>query len=376
MPSLAALDRGRDNNFNLLRAIAALAVIYSHAFALSGKAELIGGVVSLGTLGVRTFFVLSGFLITKSFLSRQSLKYFLLARFFRIYPGAWVSVLICALVFGPYFTGLSLDAYWHHPAVRTFLWKNFTLLGGVQGTLPQAFPGNVYPVSMNASLWTLQYELILYLITGLLGVLAILQDKKRYAIVLGLTLLGYIFFKTTGFVNLTAFLKGSGLRTDRWLDLSMLFLTGGAFAVFKSRIPMTWPFAALSFVAVFASYRWGWRDWVLPISFTYAVLALAFLPKGFFRKFNHLGDYSYGLYIYSFPVQQALIVLYLRHQQGPILLKNVTPDWEVTPFFFVSSAVTLVFAILSWHLVEKPGMLLFQKLTTDKSDGSTVERRW
>jgi len=374
--TLASYDRGRDNNFNLLRAIAALLVIYSHCFALSGRSETIWGVTSLGTLGVRLFFVMSGFLITKSFLNRQSLRLFLMARFFRIYPGAWVAVLFCTLVVGGYFTTLQMSAYLEHSATQSFLWKNLTLLTGVHGSLPGVFTGNPHPGGGNGSLWTLQYELILYLITGLLGALAVLQNKRSYLIVLGLTVLSYIFFKTSGFANLTAFLKGSGLRADRWLDLSLLFLFGGAFCIFRDRVPMNWPLAICSIFTVIASYRWGLRDWVLPLSFTYAVLALAFLPCGWVRRFNQLGDYSYGLYVYAFPVQQSLMALYLRHHPEVTVIKRKTAAWDVWPYFWSSMLITLVLAVLSWHLVEKPAMRLFTHLTRRKGKEDEPERRW
>ena len=372
---LSSYDAGRDNNFNLLRAIAATMVIYSHTLALSGRSETVGGVTSFGTLGVRLFFVMSGFLITKSFLSRQSLKHFLLARFFRIFPGVWVAVIFCFFPVGWYFSTLHGAAYWHDPSVVHYFWKDLTLLTGTANP-PSVFASNPIPGSVNASLWTLQYELILYLITGLLGVLGLLQDKKRYAIGLGITVLAYLFFKTEGATNLVAFLKGSGLRADRWLDLSLLFILGGAFCVYRDRVPLNWPLALLSIAIVFASFRWGWRDWVLPVFFAYGVLSLAFLPSGVLRKFNHLGDYSYGLYIYAFPVQQSLMALYLAAHPHLVVVKGKSPAWEVWPYFFSSLLGTLILAFLSWHLVEKPALRAFQRISRARQTAEPLERRW
>ncbi len=373
--TLASCDVGRDNNFNLLRMIAATMVIYSHTLALSGRSETIGGVTSFGTLGVRLFFVMSGFLITKSFLSRQSIKDFLLARFFRIYPGAWVAVIFCFFPVGWYFSSLDGAAYWLHPRVFRYFWKDLTLITGT-ANIPGVFAENPIRGSVNASLWTLQYELILYLITGVLGVLALLQDKRRYAIVLGLTVLAYIFFKTEGAVNLAAFLKGSGLRADRWLDLSLLFVLGGSFHVYRERVPLNWFLGALSIILAFVSFRWGWRDWILPVCFSYGVLALAFLPAGWVRNYNRLGDYSYGLYIYAFPVQQSLMALYLRARPGLAVVKGKSPAWEVLPYFLCSLLGALILAILSWHLVEKPALRTFQKIAGGRRKLGALERRW
>jgi peptidoglycan/LPS O-acetylase OafA/YrhL len=373
--ALSSYDAGRDNNFNLLRAIAATMVIYSHTLALSARSETIGGVTSFGTLGVRLFFVMSGFLITKSFLSRHSFKHFLLARFFRIYPGAWVAVLFCLFPVGWYFSNLDGAGYWLHPGFRHYLFKDLTLITGIADP-PGVFAQNPIPGAVNGSLFTLQYELILYLMTGLLGVLALLQDKKRYAICLAVAVLAYWFFKTIGAHNLAAFLKGSGLRADRWLDLSLLFILGGAFHIYRKRMPLNWPLAILSIALVFASFRWGARDWILPVFFAYGVLALAFLPGGFMRKFNLLGDYSYGLYIYAFPVQQSLLALYLRAHPGVVVVKGKHPAWEVWPFFFSSLIGTILLAILSWHLVEKPALRVFQRMSRAKPTDEPVERRW
>ncbi len=370
---LSSFDAGRDNNFNLLRVIAATMVIYSHTLALSGRSEAIGGVTSFGTLGVRLFFVMSGFLITKSFLTRESLSHFLLARFFRIYPGVWVAVLFCVFPVGWYFSTLHGAAYWHHPTVLRFLYKDMTLLTGTSN-IAGVFPHNPIHGSINASLWTLQYELIMYLITGLLGVLALLQDKKKYAIVLALTVLAYVFFKREGAANLVAFLKGSGMRADRWLDLSLLFMLGGAFCIYREYVPLNWPMALLSIAIVFASFRWGRRDWVIPVFFAYSVLALAFLPGGILRKYNRLGDYSYGIYIYAFPVQQSLMALYLAAHPHLVVISRKSPAWDILPYFCCSFLGTVILAFLSWHLVEKPALQYFRNRSRKPEE--SLERRW
>jgi peptidoglycan/LPS O-acetylase OafA/YrhL len=286
-----------------------------------------------------------------------------------------VAVIFVFFPVGWYFSTLREAAYWTNPSVPHYFLKDMTLITGTTN-FAGVFVTNPVRGSVNASLWTLQYELILYLITGLLGALALLQDKRRFAIGLGVALLTYAFFKTVGAANLVAFLKGSGLRADRWLDLSLLFMLGGAFCVYRTRVPLNWSLAILSFAIVFASFRWGWRDWVLPIFFAYGVLSLAFLPGGILRKFNLLGDYSYGLYIYAFPVQQSLIALYLAAHPQLVVVKGKSAAWEVWPYFFSSLFLALVFAFVSWHMVEKPALRYFQKTSQTKPTGKSPERRW
>jgi peptidoglycan/LPS O-acetylase OafA/YrhL len=70
------------------------------------------------------------------------------------------------------------------------------------------------------------------------------------------------------------------------------------------------------------------------------MLCLAYLPGGAILAFNRLGDYSYGTYIYAYPVQQALMAL--------------RPDLSAVPLFVLSFFVTLVLAVASWHFIERP----------------------
>ncbi|HXZ18061.1 MAG TPA: acyltransferase family protein, partial [Roseiarcus sp.] len=71
---LKDLAVGRDNNFNLIRLLAALAVIFSHSvgvLGLPGEREFffdrLG--VSLSVMAVDVFFVTSGFLVTMSLMT-------------------------------------------------------------------------------------------------------------------------------------------------------------------------------------------------------------------------------------------------------------------------------------------------------------------
>ena len=69
------------------------------------------------------------------------------------------------------------------------------------------------------------------------------------------------------------------------------------------------------------------------------VLHLAYLPKGRILAFNDWRDFSYGVYIYAFPIQQTLAYL--------------NPGMSLPAMVGLSSAVTLGVAALSWRLIEK-----------------------
>ena len=74
----------------------------------------------------------------------------------------------------------------------------------------------------------------------------------------------------------------------------------------------------------------------------YAVLWLAYVPRGRLRAYNRLGDYFYGIYIYTFPLQGAVIWFF----------GAMTPSMNIA----ISLPITLFFAVLSWHLIEAPAL--------------------
>jgi peptidoglycan/LPS O-acetylase OafA/YrhL len=80
----------------------------------------------------------------------------------------------------------------------------------------------------------------------------------------------------------------------------------------------------------------------------YMLLFLAYVPSGFVRAYNRLGDYSYGLYIYAFPVQQTAVALF--------------PGISPLRLILISAPITVALAALSWHLVEKRALRLKSSL--------------
>ncbi len=329
----------RDNNFNLLRMLAALAVLLSHSFPLALGPRAVEPFqaslgMTLGTLAVGIFFTISGYLVTASLVSRPSLADFALARARRIYPGLWVAIALTVFVLGAGFTTLGLGDYLGHPRTWFYVLKNGTLLFGFVDRLPGVFADLPYPGVVNGSLWTLPIEVRLYVALAAVQAALLWWRRRRPGAPIGPVLVAV----AAGCVVTVAW-QGAGASSA--LRFSAMFFVGSVLQLYRHRIAFSAPglAAGVALLAV-GSVDMGLFALAFVSAGAYVVLCLAYLPGGWLRRYNRLGDYSYGLYIYAFPVQQ-LVVLAL-------------PGIGVAALFAASAAGTLVLAVLSWHLVESP----------------------
>lgn len=330
---------GRDNNLNLLRLLAALAVIYTHSFGVTGNGarEPFFGVFGLGPgdVGVNIFFFVSGLLITKSYFGKD-LMHFAWARITRIYPGLWVSSILLVVIAGLFWSPLPASQFWQRHETLTYLLRNMTMLPltGAQMNLPYAFAGPAD--QFNVSLWTLPQELQMYALLALLGLVGALARSWPAVVVAGIgaasTLVGHL----TGHHVLDA---------DRARFLFFFFL-GSAVYFYQQRIPLrTAGFIgclAAIVLTVLITDSQQLRQLALFATLPYMTLWFAYVPDGIIRQWNRLGDYSYGTYIYAFPAQMYLMVSGIATVPSRNLL--------------LTACVVLPVAALSWHLVEKPAL--------------------
>lgn len=329
----------RDNNFNLLRMLAALAVLLSHSYplALGPKAvepfqATLG--MTLGTLAVGIFFTISGYLVTASLVSRPSLTDFALARARRIYPGLWVAIALTVVVLGAAVTTLGLMEYLSHPRTWFYVLKNGTLLFGFVDRLPGVFAELPYPGVVNGSLWTLPIEVRLYVALMALQA-ALLWWRRRWA---GAPLGPVLLAVAAACVAAVAW---QGAAASSALRFSAMFFIGAALQLYRQKVRFGYPgLLAAPLLLAACSVDAGLFAPAFVGAGAYLVLCVAHLPGEWLRRYNRLGDYSYGLYIYAFPVQQLVV--------------SASPGIGVAALFAASAAGTLVLAVLSWHLVESP----------------------
>jgi peptidoglycan/LPS O-acetylase OafA/YrhL len=336
---LGELTEGRDNNFQLIRFLAASAVIVFHCYALTDHWTdeplwKLAPELNLSVLGVGAFFVASGFLVTRSWLERRRLVAFVAARVLRIYP-ALVCATLLTMALAAWSSTLSWQTFVVDSRTHDYAWRTALAWDFVTG-LPGAFATNPYRDAVNGSLWTLPVELRLYVGIAIAGVLGLLARRAVWAAVI-VASFALILARPELFPIVP---NDKGTRA-----LAFLFGLGSLVYVWRDRIPVT-ILGLLGAVALVAVDPWGaGRGVLFPPLLAYAVLVVAYHPRLRWRTFNRLGDYSYGLYIFSFPIQQILINrLGAPAASSPLGL------------FAVAFPLTLALAALSWHVVEQPAL--------------------
>ncbi|MDQ6654325.1 MAG: acyltransferase, partial [Verrucomicrobiota bacterium] len=307
---------------------------------------------TLGLLAVSLFFVLSGFLICRSVSYAPSIGRFFWHRFLRIYPGYWVSLIVCACAFAPLFALQEHRAlaalFTSLDSAQAFIFGNAALfhihefsLEGLVRTDPQSIAGllsrNPHRFVINGSLWTLPFELGCYIAVAVLAAIGVLRRMRIVMLLLFASLwvlYAWWYLEAQSFLT---FFQSRALPSA--LMLSLFFAGGGACFVYRKEIPSS-GFICLALAALTsASVPLGLFGLIAPVALPYAFLWLAFrLPLA---RFEARGDFSYGTYIYAFPVQQGFALLGL-HYAG------------LFTYFTCSLLVTLLFAIASYHLVEAP----------------------
>lgn len=338
MNRLSELTVNKNNNFNLIRLAAALAVLINHSFPLATGREVdfwIGSHlgISLGSIAVDIFFATSGFLVTGSLLSNNNILRFIKARILRIYPALIVMLLITTILIGGYFTSLHMREYLASSDTLRYLLKNGSLFTGASYTLPGVFETNPYKESVNGSLWTLPYEIWMYSTLAFAWIISsVSQGRSR------------IFRTTIVTLALFALVTYNSTNSDDTKLFSMFF-SGAAFCVLQKRITLSLPLFLLAAMALMASMLDKEIFHVVySLTLTYLLMCAAYMPSGRIRAFNRIGDYSYGVYIYAFPVQQSVAAFF--------------PGISVAGMFQISLLITFMLAVLSWHFIEKPALAL------------------
>lgn len=337
----------KGNSLDFLRLALALSVIVSHCYPLGGlqpgKVGALFRVTSWGELAVGGFFFLSGMLITRSYLTCSSVTRYFWHRFLRIFPGFWACLLTTVLIFGPvaalierhtltnYFVGGVNNASSYLTA-NALLWMGQNGIDGLLATVP-------FPHAFNGSLWTLYNEFVCYVAIAALGVTSVLRRVPALILLIAPLLLFMYAGHAVHHFPLDVLFYTVLHGVNAYLAQAAFFFVGVAIFLFRDRVPLNTGLFIVSLAVSALVISTAASPFVLPFTFSYVLLWLAFrLP---FRHAARFGDFSYGLYIYAFPVQQIFAELGIPH-------------WGFVSYLALSTGTALLFAIASWHLVERP----------------------
>lgn len=361
-------ENPRSNNLDFIRLALAILVMFCHCFVLYyGTEESVeplfvasGGQASIGTLAVNFFFTISGYLILQSWYRSEGLWDFLKKRVVRIYPAFIVASLLCIFVFAPLGTidwfqpyGYWLELY----KSLNYLWLAQDMLALQAPWVPNTLKYVPIPETINASLWTIKYEFLCYLAVPVLAFTRVLRQKH---ILVLLFIVAQALFALQHNFNINYFgwkefpVIGKPDFTPRFF---CHFLAGMCFYSYRNRIPRSRTLFSIALtIFCIALFAIKGLSYVQPIFGSYVLFYLAFTQSISFKNFSKAGDFSYGIYVYAWPVQQLVIVFFEKHLNVSLL-------------FMLSLMFAFPLAWLSWHYIEKP-FLSFKKKKKAEAENS------
>lgn len=322
----------QSNNFNFIRFALAMMVLLSHSPELiDGDRHreiftvLFRGNFSFGEIAVGGFFMLSGYLITKSWQDQPVPRKFLEKRVRRIFPAFILSSLICVMIVGP-LGAQSISQYFSALDPVQFVVNALTL--GLP-VVPPVFVGQPYPV-VNGAMWTIRVEFTCYLAVLLVGMSV--GFRRIFCLALAAMIFGICVFEY--FVH-----------TLTWFDplhvnLASYFAAGSCCYVFRDRIRYTPKIAVVAAAVLFCGlFSFRIHQLAFLLAGTYLLFFFAFAKIPLLANFGKLPDVSYGLYLYGWPIQKLIIWWFPG-----------SSPWAV---FFAAAVAAVVAGWISWHVIEK-----------------------
>jgi peptidoglycan/LPS O-acetylase OafA/YrhL len=321
----------RANNMTALRLFAAFLVLYGHSFVFLGLPEpLFLSSWTLGPLGVYVFFTISGYLVAQSWERDPHIFRFLLRRSLRIFPGLFVCVLLSVFVLGPIISSLSVQQYFSHSATWGYL-SNLYLY--ITYYLPGTFEGNRVANAVNGSLWSLPAEFAMYLLLALLGYVT------RHRLLSLFVAIAFILLSWRWAAQTPEMLVVYRTDLRQVVMCGAYFWMGVVLCRFDVAKLFTLTNVLLLMTVWFCSTRWPVAQMLLShITLPFLVLAFGLASSSWLAKLDNF-DYSYGIYIYAFPVQQTIVKYW--------------PQMSLYWYVLICTVITVFSAALSWYFVEK-----------------------
>lgn len=320
------------NNFDFLRVVFALTVALAHLIELSQIQAFQEYKIFFNTrLAIDGFFVISGFLIAKSYESNKNFKVYVTKRIKRIVPAYAFLILVCAVFFS-FISTYSFSNYFSSLQFWKYLVANLSFQNYIEPCLPGVFEGNL-TCAVNGALWTIKIEEAFYL---LLPVFYYLIDSKKVNIYV-LSILIYV----SSIVYFNYFVHADMYRIAKQLPGALAFFVTGV--VFYRNFSFLYKWRhhiIIPCIILFVLEQYVYTTQILkPISYGFMVFYMAYSFK-YLNNFGKYGDFTYGIYIYHFPLIQIFVYYNLFERYNYILASILV------------LLLVLVASILSWYLLE------------------------
>lgn len=342
----------RENNLTIIRVAAAIFVFTGHmAVIRDGELSLFAGFL-LHELGVRILFLLSGYLITMSWISDPHPLRYAVRRFFRLWPPFAVMVLLMTFIAGPLLSDMGPGGYfqsWYTVFLQNLRFYVVYAMPGVFVDMPVAY-------TINGSLWTMPVEAALYVLTP---ILVTLLPRKRHpkaslyiTAVLTVSVCVFDLYLRKCYTGAGVVIYGTELVSA--FHLIVLYMLGMLYTYEEMRKYLNLQAGCVSILLLFVvQHCEPWIQYLaLYVILPYAIFSFAFAPKPAFKNFGKRLEPSYGIYLYGFFFQQVLVFLERKNGISFTYMEEI----------LISAAPTMAAAALSYYLVEKPCLRLSKYL--------------
>ena len=339
----------RYNNFDLIRLLASIQVFVMHAFvhlklsASPGVAEVLNWFP-----GVPIFFMISGILVTHSFVRLASLKQYFSNRVFRIFPGLWVCLVVSFLF-----------AAWQGDLETRSLFLKTTIWVGLQGSFFQFVNFWINPGVTNGALWSISTELQFYIALPFVAIYGrrFLRGRVDISVALVLfsvtsamlhqwtlgnqeELLPKLFPTLYASLLANGYLFALGVLAYLWQD-KLLPMCRGKFVVFLAIYVILRLILATRGLSPSMIHGSLWGLVIYPL-LGLVIYSFAHSFQGLSRRVLKGNDFSYGIYIYHMPV----------------IYMSLHMQWEGTRGLVVTIGMVAFFAALSWFFIERSALKL------------------
>lgn len=355
------------NCFDFQRFIFATAVIFSHSFALlhgmTGPEKLepivwlTGGGLSFGAVALSGFFILSGYLVLQSWQNSKGVIDYLRRRILRIYPGFVAACLVSVIVIG-LLASADRRIFLRHLHLPSLLGHSLILS---EPKLTGVFHNVPFPDVFNGSLWTIKWEFCCYLLIPVLAWVGLLRRRVGITFLFAFSAIIYGAFCYGQLISVERSFRIFGGPAYGWLRCGGYFLAGMTFYLWRDRLPYRASWFVAAIFGLLAFYRW--IDLALMVLGPYLLFYAGYASNSLLQQWSRFGDFSYGLYLYAWPIQQLTVQTLGRSHLTSYSL------------FAVSFCFIALFAVFSWFVIERPFLRLkYGSRSKAHESGPTLDR--